>query len=66
MFKALGSLLDPGWDRLAPARVSLLLPCAKQGMGFPCSCPAMGGWMGPGAWVSPCPNASDIEGEPIG
>lgn len=43
MFKALGSLLDPGWDQLAPARVSLLLPRAKQGMGFPCSCPAMGG-----------------------
>lgn len=66
MFKALGSLLDLGWDRLAPARVPLLLSHAKQGMGFPCSCPAMGGWMGPGARVSPCPNASGGEGEPAG
>lgn len=66
VFKALGSLLDLGWDRLAPARVPLLLSHAKQGMGFPCSCPAMGGWMGPGARVSPCPNASGGEGEPAG
>lgn len=63
MFKALGSLPDPGCDRLAPARVPLLLPGAKQGMGFSFSCPATGAGCSQGLG---CPHASDGEGEPAG